>query len=431
MNLSVMKFLTLPLLALITASNLFGQFHNVQLPKPNKAVYHYSQVEPAIYINPANNDEVIAGSVMNDYYYSKDAGLTWKAKSIYGKYGVNGDPCMLIDNKGNYYYFHLSNIGGQAMIGGIVCHKSKSIKGKFKQESHTEVNGKFHDKEWVALNTKTNTIYMTWTQFDAYDSDKPEDESHIVFSKSMDEGDSWTKPLKISKFPGDCKDDDKTAEGAVPAVGPNGEIYVSWSRNDSLWFNVSLDDGITWMQEEKFITMQPNGWVIDIPGIYRSNGLPILTCDISNSEHHGTIYVNWADQRNGADDTDIWVIKSTDNGKNWSSPIRVNDDKTTHHQFLTWMTIDQHTGYLYFVFYDRRNHKNNETDVYLAVSKNGGETFSNYKISESPFLPTPKMFFGDYTNIAVQNGMIRPIWTRLHEGKITLHTAIINQSELN
>ena len=85
----------------------FSQIQNIQLPKPKKATYYYSQVEPSIFINPNNTNEIISGSVMNDYYYSKDGGLTWKSKSIKSKQnGVNGDPCMLIDNEGNYYYFH-------------------------------------------------------------------------------------------------------------------------------------------------------------------------------------------------------------------------------------------------------------------------------------------------------------------------------------
>ncbi len=49
----------------------FGQgneleIENVQLPLPKKASYHFSQVEPSIYINPKNTNEHIAGSVMND-----------------------------------------------------------------------------------------------------------------------------------------------------------------------------------------------------------------------------------------------------------------------------------------------------------------------------------------------------------------------------
>lgn len=408
----------------------FAQFENVQLPRPSKAVYPYSQVEPSIYINPKNTNEIIAGTVMNDYYYSKDGGKSWKAKSIKSKWGVNGDPCMLIDTLERYFYFHLSNYKGESLAGGIVSQYSKKLKGKFKYEGHTKINGKYHDKQWVALNPKNNQLYMTWTQFDAYNSKKKSDRSNILFSKSSDGGLNWSDPLDISYYSGDCQDNDETAEGAVPAIGPNGEIYAVWARNDSLWFNYSLDDGKSWLEKEVFVETQPGGWVIDIPGLFRCNGLPVTVCDQSNSPNRGTIYVNWGDQRNGLDDSDIWLIKSTDGGKNWSAPIRVNDDTSGHHQFLSWMTIDPTNGYLYFVFYDRRNHDNRKTDVYLAVSKDGGETIENYKISTSPFTPNPKIFFGDYTNISVHNGVIRPIWTRLNKGEITANVALIHQHQL-
>lgn len=409
---------------------LFAQFTNVTLPRPKKATYFASQVEPSICIDPYNTDYMIAGSVMNDYYYSKDGGATWKAKSIKSEWGVNGDPCMTVDSLGRYYYIHLSNIDGQSLIGGMVCQRSEKLKGKFKNEGHTVNNGKFHDKQWVAIDPVDNTLYLTWTQFDKYDSDKPEDESIILFSKSGDGGVTWSDPVRISKTPGDCMDNDKTAEGAVPAVGPNGEIYVGWSRNDSIWFNYSLDKGKTWLEEERFVGTQPVGWVIDIPGIFRCNGLPITICDLSNAGTRGNIYINYADQRNGEDDTDIWLLKSTDNGESWSDPIKVNQDDSKRHQFLTWMTIDKVTGYLYFVYYDRRNHDDVKTDVYLTVSRDGGETFHDFKISESPFKPTPAIFFGDYTNISVHNGIIRPIWTRLHQNKISLHTALIHENQL-
>ena len=414
----------------IIAGNGFAQFQNITLPRPKKATYFASQVEPSICINPYNPNEIIAGSVMNDYYFSKDGGLTWKAKSIKAENGVNGDPCMIIDSLGNYYYFHLSNINGQSLVGGMVCQRSKSVKGKFKYEGTTLQNGLYHDKQWVAVDPENNNLYITWTQFDAYDSKDPKDKSHILFSSSSDLGISWSIPDTISKFPGDCKDNDHTAEGAVPAVGPNGEIYVSWSRNDSLWFNVSFDRGKSWLKEEVFIGEQTKGWVLDIPGIFRCNGLPVTTCDLSHSPNRGTIYVNYADQSNGEDNTDIWLLKSTDQGNTWSEPIRVNSDDSKKHQFLTWMTIDKVTGYLYFVFYDRRKYDDNKTDVYIAVSMDGGESFDNYCVSESPFLPNPSIFFGDYTNISVYNGIIRPIWTRLHQNRITLHTAIVHQNEL-
>ena len=137
--------------------------------------------------------------------------------------------------------------------------------------------------------------------------------------------------------------------------------------------------------------------------------MPVTAFDNSNSEYKGTLYANWGDQRNGKDDTDIWLKKSTDSGKTWSKDIKVNGDDSKHHQFLSWLTVDQVTGYVYVMYYDRRNSESIETDVYLSVSKDGGETFTDYKISESSFTPSKEMFFGDYTNISVHNGVIRPI----------------------
>ena len=176
----------------------------------------------------------------------------------------------------------------------------------------------------------------------------------------------------------------------------------------------------------KFITDIPGGWDFNIPGISRWNGLPVTVCDLSNSPNRGTIYVNWTDQRNGNDDTDVWVVKSKDRGETWSNPIRVNDDLPGRHQFFTWMTMDQSTGYLYFIFYDRRNHSDLYTDVYMAVSKNGGDSFTNFKISESAFYPSKTQFFGDYNNITAHNNIIRPIWTRMDDYKRSIWTAIID-----
>jgi len=426
----MIKFLNI-ILTFLLPTLVNAQFTNVELPLPSEATYFYSQVEPSIYINPNDPRKVVAGSVMNDYYYSKDGGATWKSKSIYSDFGVNGDPCLLVDNKGYYYYFHLSNLDGIRLAGGIICQRSKTYKGRFKKESHTEINGKFHDKEWVAYNPKTEEIYLTWTQFDAYDSDDPRDRSYIVISKSSDYGLTWTAPKIISKYSGDCVDDDLTAEGAVPAIGPNGEVYVCWARNSKIWFNMSADGGDTWFETEQEIADQINGWVLDIPGIFRCNGLPVTICDNSNSKYKGNIYVNWSDQRAGKDNTDIWLKKSNDNGKTWSDAIRVNTDTSNQHQFLSWLTVDQETGYLYCVFYDRRNHSDLTTDVYLAVSKDGGDSFKNYKINAESFVPNAKIFFGDYTNISVHNGMIRPIWASLFNTKIKLYTALIDQQNLD
>jgi len=289
------------------------------------------------------------------------------------------------------------------------------------------LNGtKAQDKQWPVIDRTNNNIYVTWSQFDDYGSADPNDLSMIRFSKSTDEGETWSNAIKINEVDGDCIDSGNTVEGAVPAVGPNGEIYVAWAGPVGLVFDRSFDQGETWLEEDIFVSDIPGGWDFDVLGISRCNGLPITVCDLSESPNHGTVYINWSDQRNGTDDTDIWLVKSTDGGNTWSERKRINDDPPGKQQFFTWMTIDQVTGYLWFIYYDRRDYSDNNTDVYMAVSRDGGESFHNFKISESPFVPTSNVFFGDYNNVNAHNNVIRPIWTRLHQGQLSVWSAIID-----
>ena len=388
-------------------------------------------VEPSIMINPSNTNVLVAGSNLNFVYRSNDGGETWSTNYLTSTYGVWGDPVIDIDNLGNFYFFHLSNPPSGNWIDRIVCQKSTDNGVSWSSGTYTGLNGtKDQDKEWSVIDYNNNNIYLTWTEFDNYGSTLSTDKSRILFSKSTDGANTWSTPLKINTVDGNCLDGDNAVCGAVPAVGPNGEIYVSWAINNEIVFNRSLDEGETWLNSEILVSDQPGGWTFNIPGIYRSNGLPVTKCDLSGGPNNGTIYINWSDQRNGTDNTDVWLTKSTDSGNTWSVPVKVNNDLSHTHQFFTWMDIDQTNGNLYFVFYDRRNYTDNNTDVYLAISADGGNTFENIKISDSPFNPNPNVFFGDYTNISAHDNIIRPIWTRLDGGQLSIWTNITPLGQL-
>jgi len=414
--------LTLLLLGLIFSSAIIAQHENVMISNSN------SPEEPSIYIDPNNTNRMIAGANIYNVYTSDDGGLTWTVGLLYSaSYGVWGDPVTIVDNDGNYLFFHLSNPPSGSWIDRIVCQKSTDGGLTWNDGSFMGLNGnKAQDKHWVVIDRENENIYSTWTQFDDYGSSNSNDRSNIMFSKSTDGGDSWSPALRINEVDGDCIDSDNTTEGAVPAVGPNGEIYVAWAGPEGIVFDRSLDQGETWLENDIFVSDFPGGWDYAIPGIYRANGLPITVCDLSGGENHGTIYINWTDQRYGEDDTDVWLVKSTDGGDTWSEPIRVNDDPPGKQQFFTWMAVDQATGYLHFVFYDRRAYDDYNTDVYMAFTKDGGQTFTNYKVSEEPFLPNGGVFFGDYNNVSAHDNVVRPIWTRLHNGNLSVWTALID-----
>jgi hypothetical protein len=413
----IIKLLLVPFIILFSGYNIIAQ--NILISNKN------NPNEPSIIMDPKNPAVLIAGANLNNYYISKDTGHTWTEHNLNSSFGVWGDPALAVDTASNFYFFHLSNPPSGNWIDRIVCQKSSDNGSSWTDGSYAGLNGtKAQDKEWWTVDRKNNNMYITWTQFDDYGSFDPNDSSVILFSKSVDAGNSWSAPVRINKIAGDCIDRDNTVEGAVPAIGPNGEIYVAWAGPDGLVFNKSLDHGDTWLNHEIKVTSIPGGWDYDISGIYRANGLPVTTCDVSNGPHRGTIYINWSDQRNGVSNTDIWLVKSTDGGNTWTAPIKVNDDNSKRQQFFTWMTIDQTSGNLYFVFYDRRNHADDSTDVYIAASTDGGNTFINRKISQSPFLPNSGVFFGDYTNITAHDGIVRAIWTRLNNGQLSIWTDV-------
>jgi len=387
--------------------------------------------EPSIAINPLNTNSLVAGSNLNKVFYSNNEGYSWQYNSLTSEYGVWGDPCVIAGKNNTFFYFHLSNPDDGNWIDRIVCQKSTDGGINWNSGTYIGLNGtKAQDKEWAVYDRQNDIIYVTWTQFDEYGSVRPEDQSLILFSKSIDGGNSWATPIVISDEAGDCIDDDNTVEGAVPAIGPNGEIFVSWAGHEKIYFDKSVDGGETWLNQDKIIANMPGGWVFDIPGINRCNGMPITTCDTSRGIYRGNIYVNWADQRNGENNTDIFITKSVDGGETWSNAKRVNDDITENHQFFSWMTIDQATGYIYIVFYDRRNYDNNYTDVFMALSKDGGESFTNFKISEEPYYPYSSVFLGDYINITAYNNIIRPIWVSYENDELNLWTADINIDSL-
>lgn len=383
--------------------------------------------EPSIMVDPKNPERIMAANNISYYHTSLDGGNTWQHGNLTSPLGVWGDPCIILDTLGNFYFFHLSIVPGGEWIDRIVCQRTDDFGNTWTPGAGIGyVPGKQQDKEWAIVNPYNNEIYVTWTQFDVYGSDNPNDSSIIRFSKSVDLGETWSEAVRLSKVAGDCIDEDNTVEGAVPTVGPEGQIYTSWSGPAGIVFDRSLDGGTTWLENDIFIDEHAGGWDQTIPGISRCNGMPVTDCDRSNGPHRGTIYINFTDQRYGATNTDVWLTKSTNGGDTWSEPVRVNDDETGRHQFFTWMTVDQVTGKIWFVFYDRRNFNDLRTDVYMAVSEDGGNTFTNFKVSEEPFIPDTGHFFGDYNNISAVNDVVRPIWTRLHNGQLRILTAIVD-----
>jgi hypothetical protein len=384
--------------------------------------------EVSIAINPKNPDNIVAASFQtgrpprpraSSYnYVSMDGGKTWKTSPVEDPKGLTqGDDAVYFSNDGTVYHTHLSFVGIRVAKppraeSGILVEASNDDGLSWKESvpaiNHINSVIPFEDKPGIVVDNapeskNKGTVYLAWTRFDVYGSADPDCRSHIYFSRSTDGGKTFSMPFRISDASGDCRDSDNTVEGAVPSVGPNGEVYVVWAGPLGLVFKKSLDGGLTF-SKDKVIGEMPGGWDFSVEGLDRANGMPVTGVDLSNGTNKGTLYVNWIDARSG--DPDVFVMSSRDGGETWSIPVRVNDDlmKNGKVQFFTWMSVDPTDGSVNTVFYDRRDTEGALTKITLARSIDGGRSFVNYKIDMPPFACDPKVFFGDYIGVVGING---------------------------
>ncbi len=381
----------------------------------------YYPNEPSICISKTNPNVLVAGANIDNHYVSTNSGKLWDTKTLKSSFGVGGDPVLHSDIDGNIYFVHLSRTPGKTKpyghIDRIVIQTSTDDGQTFSDGSFTGLNGsKMQDKPWISTDDYSSqfkgNVYLTWTEFDKIKSKKKKDQSRIQFSSSADKGKTWSDAMTISDGVGDAVDGDHTLEGATTAVDGLGNIYCVWAGHYKLYFDKSTNGGKNW-GIDKVIFDQTSGWAMDVPHVFRTNGMPFLVVDNSEGDYTGRLYLVWGDDANG--DADVMFSYSDDQGDSWSQAKRVHNDAVSNgkSQYMPNVAIDPITGHLAVVYYDRRNSKNNVfNDVYMSLTTNGGESFREYRLNDKVLNHIgQRSFSGDYIDIDFYNGKISAIWS--------------------
>jgi hypothetical protein len=375
--------------------------------------------EPGVAVNPENPQQVVAVFQDNaSAAYSQDAGHSWTvAEGVAPKnYLVSGDVSTAFDNMGHAFISYMAfdklgsfNYWGHgASRSGLFIRRSLDG-GKTWEADHipvvehpTEPGIPFEDKPYiVADNSKgkyAGNLYVGWTRWEIEDS-------KIMVARSIDDGKSWAQPVEIDAHPGLPRDDNGAAEGFSGTVGPDGTLYAIWSQGDDIMFTSSRDGGKTFSHARAVIHTAPI--MFDIETLERANGFPEIAIDPKSKR----LYISWSDYRNG--DLDIFLATSSDGGRRWSEPVRVNNDPVHDgvEQFFQWLAVDPTDGSVDVLFYDRRiDPENRKQIVVLARSTDGGHSFNNYAWTDNPF-EASDVFFGDYTALAAYGGRVYGVWT--------------------
>jgi hypothetical protein len=351
--------------------------------------------------------------------YTVDRGKTWAIadNTAPDDYRRSGDVSVAYDNQGHAFlcYIAFDKLGTEnywahgATRNGVFVRRSLDG-GKTWEKDHAVVFGHnsapgipFEDKPYIVADTThskfAGNLYVGWTQWQLT-------KSIILFSRSTDAGKAWSKPIEISTREGLPRDDNGAVEGFTGAVGADGTLYVVWCDITGIVLAMSRDGGKTFAPSRTVIPTGPSSFSPE--HIFRANGFPEIGIDPRTNK----LYVTWSDYSNG--DVDVFASSSSDRGKNWSAPVRVNNDALHNglDQFFQWLAVDPVEGSVNIIFCDRRSDSENRSyRMVLARSTDGARTFQNYVWSTKTSDPSD-VFMGDYMGIAASGGKVFGVWTR-------------------
>ena len=424
------------------------------------------QSEVFIAVDYQNPSVLAAGSneIFRDpqrTYFSTNAGVSWTAADLplVDEQGTTwsfaSDPGVAIDTRGTIFFSQLliasvdNNFKGDAMIvnrttdGGATFSPGVILK----RDLNAGALGRFEDKPFIACDTNLVSAFRD-NVYAAWDTTQGNGSSKMNFSRSTDHGVTFSTQR--------IDDSNGASEiGAIPAVGPNGEVYVAWLdiSRPTLQIDRSFNGGVAFGSDST-ITPMIIPFDTGIPSIRVRRALvyPSIDVDRSSGPHRGRLYCAWTDQADqthpfvdGAE-TDIFFAFSDDGGLHWSSPVRVADDSVGADQFYQWLAVDPTDGSVNISWYDTRNDPaKRKTDIFFARSTNGGLSFSSNVrvttastdescpaceqcIAQSGFNACrsfcrqncdAEIFnqYGDYTGIASFGGVSYPIWTDRRTGE--------------
>ena len=404
------------------------------------------QSETYITINPANAKALAAGS--NEIfrlpmrgYASSNSGGSWTGVDLPlpPAIGTNGfdfgsDPSLVFDSQGNAFYsyivvFFSAGKSGANVNGTEIAVARSSDGGKTYPNasffSFSSGQDHFNDKPMITADVNAaslfrDNIYVAW---DAASGGSRG--GGVRLATSRDHGATFS----ITRI--DSPTGPGRAIGAVPFVGPNGEVYAAWNdyAANTIAFNRSFDGGATW-DTPVVVSSKRLPFAIGIPAEFSRGALeyPACAADRSSGHFRGRLYCSWMDLT-PAGTTDIFLSHSDDHGATWSPRIAVSDAfGTPVDRFNHWLAVDPVTGDINVSFYDTRNDTTGfryMTDVYISQSTDGGASFgpntrvttvsSNEHDCNGTFPCTAGIDYGnqqgDYEGLASFGGVSHPIWT--------------------
>ncbi|MEM4251501.1 MAG: sialidase family protein, partial [Candidatus Bathyarchaeia archaeon] len=324
-----------------------------------------------------NNSAGIVNNNVSGYAYSRDGGKSWKQGFIptYPDGANLGSGVLAIAPDGSF--LHACVAQDKNGIVSIAVSRSRDGGQSWSRPVNASLSATgqnvFHDKPWIAADRSSdsfnsNRVFVVWTSI-LQNSGK----TRIQLARSKD-GREFKKAQIIAESP-----QGSFVQAPTVAVGPRGEVYIVWLEGEfgrsQLKLAKSVDGGKTFGGPTVIAGFVNPAFPAN--GIFDANSFPSLAVDTSRRASRGHVYVAYAARPdNRADRADVYLLRSTDGGSNWSAPRRLSDDTGIAEQMLPSVAVTD-DGAVGASWYDRRNDPVNLSllDIYATVSTDGGATF--------------------------------------------------------
>jgi len=345
-----------------------------------------------------DSSELLTSNSLMGYSRSTDRGHSFTdlgaipTGSIAGAANL-GDPGLVVQRKGVFYASAIAFNPDPLRTAGFsnTLSVSKSTDGGITFGNPVFIPaggvlaGGFQDKEAIAVDNsgKANdgNVYVGWSSFPP--NNAPQFSLPIFFSRSVDGGNTFSVPMRISG-PGNGIN-----QGTTIAVGPGGDVYVAWlqfSPVSGIFVAKSVNGGASFNPPVFVAPVNIIGFGSgNLFGNFRVNSFP----NMDVSPINGLVYITYASMPNpfpnpNPNGSDVYFVRSVTGGANWSAPLRLNDVPTGD-QFFPVLAANSR-GEIRAIWYDRRNDPNNlRIELFSAVSTNAGVSFSaNEKVDVGP-----------------------------------------------
>ncbi len=352
--------------------------------------------EPSIAVDPTNGKKMTIGwrqfdSVASNFRqagwaYTSNSGSTWTFPGILETNVFRSDPVLGSDSTGGFFYLSLLSTFFDDMW--------RSLNGGVSYTRLAPATG--GDKQWFTIDQTSSTghgfQYQSW-------STGGNNYGGRQFSRSTDGGFTWLNPINIPNSPSwGTQDVDTSGNLFIGGVNLNtGQISCERSSNaKNSALTPTFDQSVLVNLGGTIASSEP----INPVGLV---GQLFLAVDRSTTTMKDNVYMLASVIPTGASTgSDVMFVRSSDGGKTFSTPERVNDDPVNHNKWHWLGTLSvAPNGRIDSVWLDTRNAANNtDSQLFYSFSIDGGVTWApNVVVSDSfnPFLGYPNQDkMGDY-----------------------------------